>query len=487
VLYRLPKVIEAGKNGGTIWLCEGEKDVHALERAGAVGTTSPGGAGKWRDEYAEFLRGADVVIVADRDEPGRRHATAVAASLVGIAKSVRTVQSATTREKDDISDHLDAGHTLADLVPIDDTQAPGPGGLSRAGELRGALLDSAALDQLPDPEPLIDGILYRDSLAWLHGKPGHGKSFVALDWAACVSTGLPWQMHGTTQGQVLYVIAEGVSGLRQRVRAWEDHTRAGAGVTFLPVAVQLLNHADVEALITVASDLEPVFIVVDTQARVTVGGDENSAKDMGELVAAADRIRRATRACILLVHHEARNGDNLRGSTALEGAATTLARVAKDGPHITVENTKQKDAPEFDRIRLWLTPRLESAVLSSHEPVGLTGEYTDSEQKIIDTLRDSFGTTGAPGGKLSDVVAVPKSSYYRALNRLVSTGAIANIGTRKRPHYLLPEHLAVPQSHLVPPSPTETPVPSPKSHHPFRGGTSGTETPAEPASTEPDQ
>jgi hypothetical protein len=365
-------------------------------------------------------------------------------------------------------------------VPDDD-------GISRLDELRGALLSSAALDQLDDPEPVIDGILFRDSLAWLHGKPGHGKSFVALDWAACVSTGLPWQMHGVTDGQVLYVIAEGVSGLRQRVRAWEDHAHTSIGVTFLPVAIQLLNPADVQAVIMLASELEPVLIVVDTQARVTTGADENSAKDMGELVAAADRIRRATRACILLVHHEARNGENLRGSTALEGAATTLIRVTKDGSVLTVDNTKQKDAPEFDRIRLWLVSRLESVVLSGTEPVGLTGEYTDSEQKILDTLRDSFETTGAPGGKLFDVAAVPKSSYYRALNRLVSTGAVINTGTQKRPHYQLPESTEVPQSHLVPLSPNGIAVPSPTSHHPFRGGTSGTETPAEPAGTESDQ
>jgi hypothetical protein len=41
-----------------------------LERAGAAATCNPGGAGKWRDEYAETLVGATVVIVADRDKPG---------------------------------------------------------------------------------------------------------------------------------------------------------------------------------------------------------------------------------------------------------------------------------------------------------------------------------------------------------------------------------------------------------------------------------
>ena len=99
--------------------------------------------------------------------------------------------------------------------------------LSRRGQLQAAILNSYSLDGLPAPEALIDGILYHDTLAWLHGKPGHGKSFLALDWAGCVSTGLPWQGRVVTLGPVLYVIAEGVTGLRQRVRAWRTMPACG--------------------------------------------------------------------------------------------------------------------------------------------------------------------------------------------------------------------------------------------------------------------
>ena len=95
----------------------------------------------------------------------------------------------------------------------------------RLTALRNQLVDSAGLDSIPPPQPLVDGILYLDSLAWLHGKPGHGKSFVALDWAGCVATGAPWQGHEvTSRGTVVYLAAEGVAGVRQRVRAWEERT-----------------------------------------------------------------------------------------------------------------------------------------------------------------------------------------------------------------------------------------------------------------------
>ena len=80
VLYHLPQVIAAVAAGEPIVICEGEKDVEALTKIGVVATCNPHGAGKWRPEYSEFLRGADVTIVQDKDEPGRQHAQAVAAS-----------------------------------------------------------------------------------------------------------------------------------------------------------------------------------------------------------------------------------------------------------------------------------------------------------------------------------------------------------------------------------------------------------------------
>src|SRR4051794_24201973 len=68
----------------------------------------------------------------------------------------------------------------------------------RAEELRARLLDAAGLQAIPPPAPLVDGWLFKDSLAWLGGKPGHGKTFVAVDLAGCVATGLPWHGHPTT-------------------------------------------------------------------------------------------------------------------------------------------------------------------------------------------------------------------------------------------------------------------------------------------------
>jgi putative DNA primase/helicase len=116
VLYRLLEVAAAVAAGIVVYVVEGEKDADRARAAGYVATTNPQGAGKWRPGYNETLRGADVVIVADRDEAGYAHARDVARHLDGVAARVRIVEPATGK---DLSDHLAAGHNIDELIPLD--------------------------------------------------------------------------------------------------------------------------------------------------------------------------------------------------------------------------------------------------------------------------------------------------------------------------------------------------------------------------------
>jgi CHC2 zinc finger len=67
VLYHLPEVVDAARSGVLILIAEGEKDTDNLRDLGFCATTSPMGAGKWRREYAQSLRGAPVAILPDHD------------------------------------------------------------------------------------------------------------------------------------------------------------------------------------------------------------------------------------------------------------------------------------------------------------------------------------------------------------------------------------------------------------------------------------
>ncbi|MGQ9713063.1 MAG: hypothetical protein ACUVRC_10520 [Desulfotomaculales bacterium] len=123
VLYRLPEILAAVREGRTVFLVEGEKDADNLTALGLAATTCPGGAGKWRTEYSEVLRSANVVILPDNDEPGRRHAEQVAQALCGIAAKVRMVELPGLAEKGDVSDWLAAGGTKGKLLELAEAAA----------------------------------------------------------------------------------------------------------------------------------------------------------------------------------------------------------------------------------------------------------------------------------------------------------------------------------------------------------------------------
>jgi hypothetical protein len=122
VLYRVPELEQAVAAGETIYVPEGEKDVDNLRALGVAATTNPGGVKKWRQQYAEHLRGADVVVVSDSDDAGREHSELIAASLCGIAKRIRILDIGkhwpVCPAKGDITDWLAAGGTVEKLKAI---------------------------------------------------------------------------------------------------------------------------------------------------------------------------------------------------------------------------------------------------------------------------------------------------------------------------------------------------------------------------------
>jgi hypothetical protein len=87
VIFRLPQIMDASP-GVSVHIVEGEKDVLTLDKFDILATCNSGGAGKWRPEYSESLRGRCVVITPDNDRPGINHGLDAARSLLGVAGSV---------------------------------------------------------------------------------------------------------------------------------------------------------------------------------------------------------------------------------------------------------------------------------------------------------------------------------------------------------------------------------------------------------------
>jgi len=139
VPYRLPEISAAE----TVWIVEGEKDVHTLESCGIVATTNAGGAEKWDSSWSHYFAGKEIVLCGDNDDPGRRHVDQVEAALKPVAKSVKRVTVPAPAK--DISAHLEGLSDTEAIAAVEE--------LLRQPDPLDALLDARRFDLSKPPPP----------------------------------------------------------------------------------------------------------------------------------------------------------------------------------------------------------------------------------------------------------------------------------------------------------------------------------------------
>jgi hypothetical protein len=299
------------------------------------------------------------------------------------------------------------------------------------------LYTAEELQQLPPPAWLLDEHLVEGSLAVLYGPPGVGKSFLALAWALSLATDIPWLRWETRGGLVLYVAAEGGAGLAQRVQVYRDAHEITGNVDkarFVRESVNLLDGADIDALLASWVRLElvrrPALVVFDTLSRCMPGGDENSAQDVGRVIAASDRIRRATDAAVLIVHHTGKDGLSERGSSALRGAADTMFSLKGEDGVLELECTKQKDALPVTVQQLRLRPIGASCTIEPREGTAEPQGLTRSQRTLLETLKDCQGDDGSSNTALVRASGLPERTANRALKVVREARYVAQVKRR---------------------------------------------------------
>ena len=326
----------------------------------------------------------------------------------------------------------DAEELKAAVFAVDPGAAP-PVGAEAAGE-RFRLLTVAEVADRPDPEFLIDGHLVAGSLSALYGPPGSGKTLEMLEEAGSVASGGLWLgLERVKRGHVVIVAAEGTGGLGKRLRAW-TRRHPGADLSRLHIigeAVDMLNPEDVDAVLARLAELPepPVLVYYDTFARCMTG-DENSAKDVGTFIRAADRIRAVTGAHVRLIHHTGKAGDLERGSSALRAAADTMTKLAEDGDTLVLSCDKQRDAEPFRKLRLKLVsvPEEDSVVLGwvDRDNDGITSRTLEA----LEALGSNFTDEGATSTEWFKASRLPEQTYYRAKKLLIEGGYVEQQGRK---------------------------------------------------------
>lgn len=116
------RLSEAIERGDRIFYTEGEKDALRLISEGLTAITC-GACGDWDRKCADLLRGADVIVLADNDKPGTDSARQIVRDLTGVAASVKMIVPMPDVDHGDVSDYLDAGHTVAELLDMIENSA----------------------------------------------------------------------------------------------------------------------------------------------------------------------------------------------------------------------------------------------------------------------------------------------------------------------------------------------------------------------------
>jgi hypothetical protein len=322
------------------------------------------------------------------------------------------------------------------------------------------LYSPADLDSLPPLRWLIPGWLPANEITVFFGKEGTYKSFLAQG----LSLSIAWRTGKT----VLYVAAEGVTGLAARVHAWQ----AVHGIKYperpscwlvSPNPIQVFKYGNlstpVDAFNVEIGLAKPQLVVIDTVARNFVGGDENSARDMGLWIDGIEKIRRLWGTAVLLIHHEGKPGEKgisrgPRGSSALGAAAfavwrTSDPRRTERGASVTLECEKMKDGEHPDPIRVDLDKMdldfdegdVIRSSLAWHKPFQdpRPAKLSSEEQKearkrdVVELVRENGGKM--TGEKFSEIVGKPKKDANRTLHDQASMGRLIkdNDGTYSIP------------------------------------------------------
>lgn len=361
--YRLHEI---AASTAAIFICEGEKAADAVAGLGLLATTNHGGAGKFWPSIVEHFRGRDVVILPDQDAPGERHARQVADALTGTAKSIRILRLPGLPPKGDAVDWIARGGSKQELValakaqrlydPLTAGEMP-PEPIEPAKKPRVELVHFDDVADIPI-QWLVQDLVPAGGFCALYGKPGSYKSFVALYIATMIGQGREAFGKATEQGDVVYLMGEGGSGLKARRDALVRHYEIppGTRVHFIRAQLNLRStDEDATALIQCVQDkgLKPKLLVIDTLARAFGAGNENASEDMGAFILQCGRIQHELSTAVMVVHHSGKDeARGLRGHSSLLGAADCELEVVKlsaeDNPdrigQMTV--TKQKDGED---------------------------------------------------------------------------------------------------------------------------------------------
>lgn len=282
-----------------------------------------------------------------------------------------------------------------------------------AKDPRPRILTMRQLDALPPPEWLVAGLIPEKSLVVPFGPPKSGKTFIVLSWCLHVAAGKEWFGHAVKQGAVVYIAGEGTGGLSLRLRAMRQAygIDIDASLWIIPRAVNFRLETEVDNLVTLIRatvGAVPVqLVVIDTLSRAMPGADENSAQEVGLVIAGCDRVRDILGCSTVPIHHSGKDAaKGARGTSALRGAWDTALEIVAMGKRTIMTVVDQKEAEAGQRLVFRMDKVMVGMARSSLVPMLDMGAEPEEERARVDPA----GQAGIALSILRNLMASPESA-----------------------------------------------------------------------------
>jgi RecA-family ATPase len=223
------------------------------------------------------------------------------------------------------------------------------------------LIHYSKMRDLPQVSYLAQDYIPAASLVMLWAQEESFKSFIAVDLACAVATGVPWlgAVPINDPGPVVYIAAEGQRGINARIGAWaaKKFKKGDPNVWVAPHPVQMNEAGELVEYIDRAR-VVPRLIVVDTYSRCLAGENENDTGTAERFLAAYDKLRHEYDATLLFIHHSDKYGNVPRGAYAFMAAMETQYQVLREEKSMIAQLIcrKMKDAERPASMTLKAVP-----------------------------------------------------------------------------------------------------------------------------------
>ena len=440
VLYRLHELL-TGQD--PVFICEGEKDVDNLRTLGLTATTNPMGAGKWNIIYNPCLAGRDVIILPDNDEPGKKHSTQVAQSLLGTAKSVKVLTLPDLPEKGDVSDFLTklAGITKEQFLEVASTADDWKELKEESGIKKNNynLITGKELMTLKEIEKkwFWDGVLPAGGLSLVLAKPKVGKTVLCLNLAFNTPKGRTFLGKDITKGKVIYLALEEsrIEVQKSLVEFEKTHGELDMENMFFHFGIAPTDA--IQKLEKLMEEIEPTYVVIDIlQKFLRLKKIEDYAEVITKLEPVMDIARRLD--ChITLTHHapkaERELIDSALGSTGLAASVDTVILIKKDVKGRRSFSTAQRYRKDGAKdIEDWVIALSEDDI--TLELAGTTSEVNVSETrdqilKLLGSVGTGFYLEPMTEPQIREVIQKSKTFTLKCLKELYQENVIKRDGT----------------------------------------------------------